>query len=300
MRYVTKTLCCCVHRRPKRRIARQDQIRWRRMCGSRSGNKRERGQVLQRMPALDTHPAKSRSLRHLGRRRRTPNAFPAFTLDRLRATEERSSGEITPNHSWAGTAGYIGDAMDGGLVSAVLAFGSGTGYRPRAHLLRWPFLHPMCSLPASERLARALAGGFGCGRVPRAEGTVASALATLVAGGLLAISPALLPLGVGLALLSGFWAISRLGVTDDPGWVVVDEIAGQWIALLAAIRAGPLALIAGFVFFRLFDILKPGPIRWAERLPGAAGVMADDVLAGAAAALLLLAARLTFPAAAWF
>jgi len=158
----------------------------------------------------------------------------------------------------------------------------------------------MCSLHATERLARTLAGGFGCGLVPWAEGTAASAAATLVAAGLLAISPALLPLGVGLALLSGFWAINRLGVTDDPGWVVVDEIAGQWIALLAAIQAGPSALILGFVFFRVFDILKPGPIRWAERLPGAAGIMADDVLAGAAAALLLLAARFTFPAAPWF
>ncbi len=145
-----------------------------------------------------------------------------------------------------------------------------------------------------------VAGGFGCGLAPRAAGTVASAAATLIAAGLLAISPALLPLGVSLALLSGFWAINRLGVTNDPGWVVVDEIAGQWIALLAAVRAGAPALIAGFVLFRVFDILKPGPIRWAERLPGAAGVMADDLLAGIAAASLLLAARLMFPARAWF
>jgi phosphatidylglycerophosphatase A len=145
-----------------------------------------------------------------------------------------------------------------------------------------------------------IAGGFGCGRLSWAEGTVTSVVATLVAAGLLAISPALLPLGVGLALAAGLWAIDRLGVTDDPGWVVIDEVAGQWTALLAAIQAGPLALLVGFVLFRVFDILKPGPIRWAERLPGALGVMADDLLAGAAAALLLLAARLAFPASGWF
>ncbi|HTU55038.1 MAG TPA: phosphatidylglycerophosphatase A [Acetobacteraceae bacterium] len=150
------------------------------------------------------------------------------------------------------------------------------------------------SWPAAARLARAIAGGFGCGSAPRAQGTVASAAATLVAAGLLAVAPVLLPISAGLALVGGLWAIRRLDVRDDPGWVVIDEIAGQWIALLGAMGGGPLLLVAGFVLFRAFDILKPGPIRWAERLPGAIGVMADDVLAGAAAALLLLAARLAF------
>jgi phosphatidylglycerophosphatase A len=149
--------------------------------------------------------------------------------------------------------------------------------------------------PLSETLARAIArliaGGFGCGRAPRAPGTVASAAATLAAAFL---PPALLPLFILLALLSGFWALRRLAIKGDPSSVVIDEIAGQWIALLPA-RASPLLLLAGFLLFRLFDILKPGPIRLAERLPGALGVMADDVLAGAAAALILLAARLAFP-----
>ncbi len=158
--------------------------------------------------------------------------------------------------------------------------------------------HPIRSSPASENLARAIAGGFGCGRAPRAQGTVAAAAATLVAAFLLTFAPFLLPILILAALLSGLWAIRRLALTDDPSWVVIDEIAGQWIALLAAARGGPLLLLAGFVLFRLFDILKPGPIRSAERLPGALGVMADDVLAGAAAALLLLAARLAFPALA--
>ena len=155
--------------------------------------------------------------------------------------------------------------------------------------------HPIRSSPASESLARAIAGGFGCGRAPRAQGTVASAAATLVAAFLLATAPVLLPLFAIAALLAGLWAIRRLALTDDPGWVVIDEIAGQWIALFAVARFSPLPLLAGFLLFRLFDILKPGPIRAAERLPGALGVMADDVLAAAAAALVLLAARFAFP-----
>lgn len=155
--------------------------------------------------------------------------------------------------------------------------------------------HPMRSLRTSESLARVIAGGFGCGRVPWASGTVASAAAALVAACLLAIAPVLLPFFVGLALVGGLWAIRRLAVKDDPGWVVIDEIAGQWIALLGAARGGAALLAAGFVLFRVFDILKPGPIRTAERLPGAVGVMADDVLAGAAAAIILVAARAVFP-----
>ncbi len=143
-----------------------------------------------------------------------------------------------------------------------------------------------------QSLARAIASGFGCGRItPRAQGTVASAAATILAALLLSTAPALLPLFALAALISGLWAIHRLGLTDDPSWVVIDEIAGQWVALLAASAFRPALILAGFALFRLFDILKPGPIRAAERLPGAAGVMADDLLAGAAAALILLAAR---------
>lgn len=154
----------------------------------------------------------------------------------------------------------------------------------------------MPSSALSHRLARAIATGFGCGLFPSAPGTAASVAATLVAAGLASISPYLLASAVVVALVSGLWAIARLGVRDDPGWVVIDEIAGQWIALLAASPPAIPALIAGFLFFRAFDILKPGPIRWAERAPGGFGVMADDVLAGLLAAVLLLACRAIFPA----
>ena len=153
----------------------------------------------------------------------------------------------------------------------------------------------MPSSPASHKPARVIANGFGCGFFPRAPGTAASVAATLVAAVLAAISPYLLPVAVVVAFISGLWAITRLDVRDDPGWVVIDEIAGQWIALLAASPSAIPTLVAGFLFFRAFDILKPGPIQWAERAPGALGVMADDVLAGLLAAALLLACRAIFP-----
>lgn len=87
----------------------------------------------------------------------------------------------------------------------------------------------------------------------------------------------------------------------DPSHVVIDEVAGQWVALLpvaiGAAHAGvaPTALwpgwVAAFLLFRLFDIWKPGPVGWADRKGGAVGVMLDDLIAGlfAAAGVMILA-----------
>ena len=69
-------------------------------------------------------------------------------------------------------------------------------------------------------------------------------------------------------------------------------MAGQWITLLALPRPAPFWLLAAFLLFRVLDIAKPGPIGWADRQHGPLGVMADDVIAGAIGAALLLAARL--------
>jgi phosphatidylglycerophosphatase A len=66
---------------------------------------------------------------------------------------------------------------------------------------------------------------------------------------------------------------------DDPSHVVIDEVAGQMVTLIAA----PLtwkAQLAGFILFRMFDIVKPWPIRRLERLPEGTGIMMDDVAAG--------------------
>ena len=133
----------------------------------------------------------------------------------------------------------------------------------------------------------------GVGHAPKAPGTAGS-LAALALGALAMLGPAwLLPTAAVAATIAGLLAIPR-AVTDpkaDPGWVVIDEVAGQWIALLGLSAATPLGLLLAFALFRLFDITKPGPIGWADRQPGALGIMLDDVLAGLLAALLLYAAR---------
>ena len=77
----------------------------------------------------------------------------------------------------------------------------------------------------------------------------------------------------------------------DPGEVIIDEVAGQWLALCAAPH-DMVWFFAGFILFRFFDILKPGPVRWAEKWPGGVGVMADDIIAGMLTALSLWLASL--------
>lgn len=101
----------------------------------------------------------------------------------------------------------------------------------------------------------------------------------------------------------GVWSINKAqanGAAEDPPEIVIDEVAGQLIALWPVSAglwfAGAAAWtfpwpgwVTAFIAFRLFDIWKPGPIRRAERLPGGWGVMADDLLAGLAAAVVVLA-----------
>ncbi len=144
-------------------------------------------------------------------------------------------------------------------------------------------------------LARLIASGFGSGYAPKAPGTAGSLAALLIGVGLLTAPDWALPLAIVTATIAGLWAIGPAGGGEDPGWVVIDEFAGQWIALLPLAHATPLGLLAAFALFRLFDITKPGPIGWADRQEGAFGVMADDVLAGAAAAALVWALHLWQP-----
>lgn len=146
-----------------------------------------------------------------------------------------------------------------------------------------------------KRLASLIASGLGSGYAPRAPGTVGS-LAALLPGAALLLAPAwALPLAILLVTLAGLWAIGRADGSDDPGWVVVDEFAGQWMALLPLARPTPLGLLAAFALFRLLDITKPGPIGWADRQHGAAGVMGDDLIAGAIAAGILWAVQSRWP-----
>lgn len=139
--------------------------------------------------------------------------------------------------------------------------------------------------------ARLIAGGFGIGWVPMISGTLASAIATLIGIGLMLSSPYALWAAILLAVIGGVWAIRAAGADDDPGWVVIDEFAGQWIAMLGLARVTALGALAAFVLFRVLDITKLGPVGWADRRHDAVGVMADDVIAGMIAALVLWVAQ---------
>lgn len=146
-------------------------------------------------------------------------------------------------------------------------------------------------------LSRVIAGGFGCGCVPLAAGTIASAVAAVTGAAMLLVSPWLVAAAGLLAIIIGCAAVHAARVEGDPGWVVIDEFAGQWITLAALSRPSWLGLIIGFVLFRLLDITKLGPVGWADRQHGVFGIMMDDVIAGVIAALLLAAVRLAWPAA---
>jgi len=144
-------------------------------------------------------------------------------------------------------------------------------------------------------LARLVAGFFGCGRFPVTPGTGGSLAALLLGIPLLLLPRWTLLLAILLATLSGLWAVKASGAEDDPGWVVIDEVAGQWIALVGLTGPSPAGLAVAFLLFRLLDVTKLGPIGWADRQHGPLGVMLDDVIAGGATALFLWTLRLVWP-----
>ena len=137
-------------------------------------------------------------------------------------------------------------------------------------------------------LARWVASGGGIGYFPKAPGTWGSLAAAVVGALLLAVGGRwLLAAGFILATLAGFWAIPHAAGDSDPGWVVIDEVAGMWLAMLPLGRVEPLAIVVAFALFRLLDITKPGPIGMLDRIPGRVGVMGDDLAAGLGAAAVL-------------
>jgi phosphatidylglycerophosphatase A len=127
-----------------------------------------------------------------------------------------------------------------------------------------------------------------------APGTVASGLTAL---GIWLVAPSLPALGlfvIGMAV-AGTWAAhvaERALGAKDPGAIVVDEVAGMALSVLAC-PPTPGPLVVGFFLFRLFDIVKPYPANALQRLSGGAGVMIDDLVAGLYALLVLAAARAT-------
>ena len=136
-------------------------------------------------------------------------------------------------------------------------------------------------------LATLVATFFGAGLLRPGPGTWGSAAAALIWFALARWIPGAWQPGVlaGLAAVAiaiGIPAatrVARASRVKDPQFVVIDEVAGQWITLLFAPVAWK-TVVAGFILFRGFDIVKPPPVRQLERLPEGTGIVVDDVAAG--------------------
>ncbi|MBC8424110.1 phosphatidylglycerophosphatase A [bacterium] len=146
-------------------------------------------------------------------------------------------------------------------------------------------------------LIHAFATFGGSGYAPFAPATVASLVFALVWG---VVSPVglttqllLLAGVVALGVPAAGWMERRYG--EDPSRVVSDEVAGMLVTYLG-VSTGWTGWLVGFFWFRVFDILKPFPVRRAERLPGGWGITVDDLLAGIYANLCL---RLTLAVTGW-
>jgi phosphatidylglycerophosphatase A len=140
-----------------------------------------------------------------------------------------------------------------------------------------------------------IATWFGSGLIKPAPGTWGTLAALPFAWGMATWGESMgIPWALAVAAIAlfpiGVWAAGRhdaLNGGHDSSEIVVDEVVGVWVAL-AFVPADWVHYIAGFLLFRLFDIWKPWPIRWADQaVDGGLGVMLDDVFAGVAAALSL-------------
>lgn len=156
----------------------------------------------------------------------------------------------------------------------------------------------------ARRVAMLLATGAGAGYGPVAPGTFGSALGVLVYLPLSGLGPALFLITVLGLLFLGIWAADeaeRVFGQKDDGRIVIDEVVGQLLTLAPLVALAPRVelwaphwLVTGFVLFRVLDIWKPRPVRWAERrFRGGAGVVMDDVIAGLLGAVGLGAAAWT-------
>ena len=139
-----------------------------------------------------------------------------------------------------------------------------------------------------------IAFGAGAGLVPRAPGTAGTAVAIPVYLAIGSQPAAVYALAVACVAVAGVWACGRtardLGAHDHPG-IVLDEIAGFLVTMTALPFEWPW-IVAGFVAFRFFDIVKPWPISLVDRrIGGGLGIMLDDVMAGVLACAALHVVR---------
>ncbi len=140
-----------------------------------------------------------------------------------------------------------------------------------------------------RRLAFLFATGFGSGYSPFAPGTAGSAVGLVFVWGM-----STLGLGGQIAAVAVVTILSMIAADivakstglKDPGLIVADEIAGMMVTMVA-IPLTPVSLILGFVLFRIMDVVKPPPARQFEHFKGGVGIVADDLMAGVYAHLVL-------------
>jgi phosphatidylglycerophosphatase A len=148
-----------------------------------------------------------------------------------------------------------------------------------------------------KRLRLVLATAGGAGYAPIAPGTAGSVVGVLVYLSVQSWSAAAQLSLLAAVTVVGVWA-AHAGADhfgrEDPGQVVIDEVAGQLLTLLATGASG-WGIALGFFLFRAMDIVKPWPARGLERLPRGYGIMADDLMAALYGHLLLRLAQLVGP-----
>jgi len=158
-------------------------------------------------------------------------------------------------------------------------------------------------MPKAPLFHNFIATGFGSGYSPIAPGTAGSLLAMLIWWGYSLLFshcisiPVLTFIVIVVFTSAGVWSSSVVEKYwgEDPSRVVVDEMVGTWIALLAVPEGAHWGyMLAAFVLFRFFDIVKPLGVRKMESLPSGFGIMADDILAGIYGFIVIYLYRLCF------
>ncbi len=140
----------------------------------------------------------------------------------------------------------------------------------------------------SFQLLLATVGGIGF--IPIAPGTIGSAVALIVlwyVSTLPLLVEALLFIGL---FFAGVWAsesVENVSAIQDPGYIIIDEFVGMWTAVFF-IPASGVGFLFAFLFFRIFDVVKPVPINRLQEMKGGWGIMLDDILAGLFAGILVL------------
>jgi len=149
------------------------------------------------------------------------------------------------------------------------------------------------------RVALIVATAGGAGYFPIAPGTVGSAVGVVLYLATRHLAPIWHIAILAFVIVIGIWASTiaeRHFKREDPGYVVIDEVAGQLVTLLLT-GAGLSGAIIGFFVFRVLDVIKPWPARQFEAFHGGVGIMADDLMAGVYGLIIMFGIAFAMPSA---